>query len=320
MKATLLVGALLVAFFSAACGKAREGPPPRPTATPTVAAIGAAGSRTVTDMLGRQLLVPETIDKVVAISPAAVSFATTLGLTLIGRPSDVPAPAGSQAVTVGSTLSPDFNAISNLAPDLVIGDAAFDGSRLRDFERFPYPVFVIKAGIYDEIIAALTALGDATGHEEQATAAATSIQERAGALISKAQANATHPTVLILTGAGRELYGGSDATYAGSLVTLLAATNVLGVLPAGAPIPGFGTVDLGQLASKNPDVVLTIPTGGAAVGGSTLAADLRASPAWAGSNAVKNNRVYEIDPNLYLRNPGPNVADAMEHLYSLLYP
>ena len=121
--------------------------------------------------------------------------------------------------------------------------------------------------------------------------------------------------MLIVTGAGRDVYGGSDTSYTGALVKLLGATNVLGPIPAGAPIAGFGTVDLGQLATRNPDVVLAIPAGNG-----TLAADIRSSPAWMGTNAVKNGRVYELDPGTYLRNPGPSVAGAVEHLYELLYP
>jgi ABC-type Fe3+-hydroxamate transport system substrate-binding protein len=300
-----------LALLLAACGSAKPAPPPRPTATPTIAASAVTGTRTIIDMAGRSVSVADTVDRVVAISPSALDFANALGLTVVGRPSDT---TGSSAPAVGSTLSPDFTAIAALHPDLVIADAAYDGSRLRDFDSFPYPVFVLRAGSYAEVLATLTALGAATAHATQATAAAASIEARVDAVVAKAAASAPKPTVLIVTGAGRDVYGGSDSSYTGALTKLLGANNLLGTLPVGAPIAGFGTVDLGQLATRNPDVVLAIP---AANG--TLAADIRSSPAWANTNAVKRNKVFELDSPTYLRSPGPHVADAVEHLYQILY-
>jgi iron complex transport system substrate-binding protein len=176
-------------------------------------------------------------------------------------------------------------------------------------------VFVLKVNSYDDVLAAYTWLGEATGRQQQADDAANALKARVDAVVGKASSAASHPSVIIVTGAGRDVYGGGDQSYAGGLVKLLGATNALGALPAGAPIAGFGTVDLGQLASKNPDLVLAIPAAG-----STLANDVRTSPAWAGTAAVKNGRVYELDPALFLKAPGPRIADAIEKLYSVLYP
>jgi iron complex transport system substrate-binding protein len=123
------------------------------------------------------------------------------------------------------------------------------------------------------------------------------------------------PRVLLLTGAGTEVYAGSDATYAGSLLKKLGATNVLGAAPTGAPIAGFGVVEVSQVATTNPDVILIIPSG---TGG--LADEIQSSPLWAGVPAVKNGRVFEVDRQVYLRAPGPRVAGALEELAALLYP
>jgi ABC-type Fe3+-hydroxamate transport system substrate-binding protein len=133
--------------------------------------------------------------------------------------------------------------------------------------------------------------------------------------VAKAQAAAKQPAVLVVTGSGRDVYGGSNATYVGSLLAKLGANNVLGSLPGGAPIAGFGTVDLGQLASRNPDAVLAIPSGAG-----TLVNDITSSPAWASTAAVRNGRVYQLDATLFLRSPGPRVAEALEKLVVLLYP
>jgi ABC-type Fe3+-hydroxamate transport system substrate-binding protein len=111
------------------------------------------------------------------------------------------------------------------------------------------------------------------------------------------------------------VYAGSDATYLGDLVRLLGGTNVLGGVPQGAPIAGFGLIEITQAAALDPQVVLIITSGQG-----DLADAIRTSPEWAGSSAVVNGRVVELDTDLFLRSPGPSVAQAVEHLAGLLYP
>jgi ABC-type Fe3+-hydroxamate transport system substrate-binding protein len=311
-----LAAVLAGALFFAACGKAADPVPPRPSPTPTIAANVTAGPRTVTDMIGRAVRLTEEVRTVAAMSPAAAEFAAALGLEIVGRTTDTAESVAPGARPTGSSLTPDFGAIAGLEPDLVIADAAFHSGRTRDFEKFPYPVFVIKAASYGEVLATLVALGEATGRAAEAERARTSIEERVVAVVLKARAQAGEPPkVLVVTGGGRDVFGGGSATYAGSLLEKLGAVNVLGPAPEGGPIPGFGVIEIAQAAGANPDVVLVLPSG---VGG--LAEQIRAEPAWAGTTAVRDGRIHELDVALYLRAPGPRVAEALEGLYGLLWP
>ncbi len=316
MRATVLVAALTL--FVGACGEERTPAPPRPSPTPTVAAETTAGARTVVDMAGRLMCVPDEVTRVVVISPSAAEFALALGLEVIGRPTDLPPGAAESAPTVGSSLNPDFPAIAGLAPDLVIADAAFHGSRTRDFDSFPYPVFILAAGNYEQVLKALESLGRATDREEQADDAIAAIEADVEAIldeIAAARAGRPAPRVLILTGGGRDVFGGGIDTYIGNLVAMLGGTNVLGVIPEGGPIPGYGVVDVGESAATQSDVVLILPSG---EGG--LPAAIAAEPGWSTVPAFTNSRIHELDTALFLRAPGPRVAEALEQLAQLLWP
>lgn len=291
----------LVALLLVACGAEKAAPPARPTPTPTLErTAGPIETRQVSDMTGRTVEIPLAVDRVVVLSQSAADFAAALKLDIVGHASDAQAPGAP----VGSSLSPDFKAAAALTPDLVIADAAFQGARLRDFEQFPYAVYMIKVARYQEVIDGLRALGEATGHADGAEAAVTSIEERVDAARARTQGKQA-PSVLIMTGAGRDVYGASEATYAGDLAKLLGAKNVLGASLDGAPLAGFGAADVGQLAAKAPDIVLTISSG---AGG--LAAAVKSNAAWAQSQAVLSGRVFELDPKLYLRAPGPKIGRA----------
>jgi len=314
MTRIAIVVLVCAALALAACGKAKDPVPARPTPTPTLErsspADTVASGRTVTDMTGRTVALPGAVSRVIAISPTAVDLASALGLEIIGKASDAQGPEA--APNVGSSLAPDFAAMAKLQPDIVIADAAYQGSFTRDFERFPYPVFVVKVDSYDSALGAIEALGQAAGRTEQAKQATDAIRTRVEA--AKGKLAGRHPSVLIVTGQGREVYGASEATYAGDLAKLLGAVNVLGPAADGAPLPGFATVDINQLATRNPDYVLVI----ARTQGPSLAADIRASAAWANRSVIPANRVIELDARLFLRAPGPSVAEAVEKLAAIL--
>jgi iron complex transport system substrate-binding protein len=67
-----------------------------------------------------------------------------------------------------------------------------------------------------------------------------------------------------------------------------------------------------------PEVVLAMSAG--APGATTITDSLSSNPAWADVPAVQNERVYEIDFELYLQAPGPRVGEALDGLAELLYP
>jgi ABC-type Fe3+-hydroxamate transport system substrate-binding protein len=310
------LGSLLLALtLLTACGEERRSAPPRPTPTPTVSADVTAGTRTVVDMSGRLVRVPERVERVVVLSPSAREIAGALGVQIVGAPTDAPAPG---AAPVGSALNPDFPAIAALQPDLVIADVSFHGSRGQDFDTFPYPVFVLGAATYNQILVAISRLGAAMNLADAAAAAVEQLTAEVDAILERVEALESArpaPRVLILTGGGRDVFVGGDETYLGSLVALLGGENVWAAAPEGGPLPGYGVVGVGESAATMPDVVLIIPSG---EGG--LPEVIAAEPSWAAVPALVNGRIHELDRELFLRAPGPRVVEALEILEELLWP
>jgi iron complex transport system substrate-binding protein len=77
---------------------------------------------------------------------------------------------------------------------------------------------------------------------------------------------------------------------------------------------------LEAIIERNPQYILVIPMGNdeqAAL--ENLNAATRANPAWAGLDAVKNNRYLTLDPSLFLYKPNDRWAEAYQVLYDALY-
>lgn len=315
-RAAAFAALLVAGLFFGACGKESEKVPERPSPTATIsAAAGQTGARSVTDQTGRTVSLPQEVRSVAALSPAAADFASALGLEVVARTTDTPAEAFPGAKPGGSAISPDFNAIAAANPDLVLADAAYQSGRTRDFDRFSKPVYVFKAASYTDVLATLTALGEATGRQDAAAVARAALEAKAEQALSRARAKGGSPGVLVLTGGGRDVFGGGAGTYLGSLLSFLGATNVLGSVADGGPIPGFGVIEVTSAAAMNPDAVLLLPSG---QGG--LADQIKGDRAWANVPAVKQRRVVDLDTTLFLRAPGPRAGEALEKLAALLWP
>jgi iron complex transport system substrate-binding protein len=179
-------------------------------------------------------------------------------------------------------------------------------------------VFIIYAPSYDQVLVAISRLGAAVNRDGEASQAVEDLSAAAEDVLARAREAARDrpaPRVLILTGGGRDVFVGGDDTYIGGLVALLGGENVLAEVPEGGPLAGFGVVGVSESAIQMPDVVLILPSG---EGG--LADQIAADPAWASVPAVVNNRIHEVDRDLFLRVPGPRVAEALRVLEALLWP
>jgi iron complex transport system substrate-binding protein len=81
-------------------------------------------------------------------------------------------------------------------------------------------------------------------------------------------------------------------------------------------LPGFSEYSLERIVEKNPDVIIAISPGRPNV--TTQA--LSSSPVWSSLKAVREGRVYEVDPVKYIQAAGPRVSQILDELPGLLYP
>jgi iron complex transport system substrate-binding protein len=80
--------------------------------------------------------------------------------------------------------------------------------------------------------------------------------------------------------------------------------------------PGAIPGSLEQLLTIDPDTLLV-----ASFGDNSISEQLAADPIWSQLSAVKNDRVYEVDPNYYVFGRGTiSLAVALEDAMSKLYP
>jgi ABC-type Fe3+-hydroxamate transport system substrate-binding protein len=107
-------------------------------------------------------------------------------------------------------------------------------------------------------------------------------------------------------------------SFVGDLTALAGGENIAAGEPQGGPLPGYTKLSLEKIVAANPEVILTITAG--PPGGPSLADGIKANPAYATLNAIANNRVHNLDVEVFLQAPGPRAEQGLKGLAELFYP
>ncbi len=310
--------AVLLLIVAAACGGGSSGygGANKPSgATPTVAAKAAAFPAAVQRSDGKQVTLQHAPKRLVSLSPAATEIIYALGaqgdLAAVDKYADYP-DAAKNFPTKVDAFQPNIEAIAALNPDLVF--VASDTDKIVEaLDRLNMPVLfsdLNKVKTLDDVMDQIRLLGKATG-----------TSDRAGALIAGLQARikkVTDAVTDVQPGQGPRVYHeldstfytASEDTFIGDLYRLLKAKNIAG--------NGGGTAypQLTQetIINANPQVIVLADEGfGVTVD------SVKSRPGWQNVDAVKDNRIYAVDPAIISR-PGPRIVDALEQLAKDFYP
>lgn len=317
------VATLALALAIAACGGGGGATKPAtPDAAATAAPSGGPGELagptyplTVTDMLGRRVTLNASPFYVAALSATTVEEVFAVGARSVTRPaSAVYPPAAQAAIDIGPVDKPNLQLVLAQKPDLIVADV-LQKQLLPSLEATGVPVLFVGAETYADVPAGVRLLGRVLDKALVAENAATNI---AGALSSvQHDLPATRPRVIILDSGTSGLAAATPASYAGDLVNVAGARNVVEGAPNAAATPGYATLTVDAIVASRPDVILTIAP---ADGAPSLAQTILTDPAWADVPAVKSGRVTDIDAGMFLTAPGTRAIAAIQTLARLLYP
>jgi iron complex transport system substrate-binding protein len=270
------------------------------------------------DDLGRAVSLSGPYKRIVAMSPSVVELLYAVGATPIGRPSSTDYPPEVKAVPdFGTAYNPNFEVIANMKPDLIIADAIIDASMIDPLSKLGAPVFTLKVASFDDVVRGLRVVGTLSGNEGAAETAAARLQKQ----LSDVQAKlpATGPSVLVLVNLGPgQFVAGKNDSYLGDILQKLHARNLVTTEPENFRFPGFTDYSRERILEKNPDVILAVTMG--PPGTPTTSDQLKNDPALSTLSAVKNSRIYEVDPIIYVQSAGPRVSKVLDELPGILYP
>ncbi|MBN2005543.1 MAG: iron ABC transporter substrate-binding protein [Anaerolineae bacterium] len=294
----------------------------------------------VTDLLGREVAVPATVNRVVAIGPGALRLYVyagnldyVVGVEQIeadnptGRPYLLANPKLAELPVIGQggpNNAPDPEKILTVAPDVIFSTYTTDAAAADELQaKTGIPVVVISYGaigfgtttIFGETVQdSLRLIGNVTGQTDKSQAAIDFLQEVQQDLDNRTKdiPDTGKPSVYVGGLGARGTHGIESTQGKYALLEAIHAKNVVDETGESGSI----MIDKEKLLAWDPDYIF-IDQGGLAA----VLEDYRKSPTFYESlSAVQNNQVYaQLPYNYYSTNLDTAIADAY-YLGKILYP
>jgi iron complex transport system substrate-binding protein len=228
--------------------------------------------------------------------------------------------AKSFATIGGQFFAPNVEDIAKVTPDLVIGLANVH-EQLRDALKPIAPLYIMNPASYNDSVKYLKDIGRLTGKSAAADAAVTKFQNH---LADVKRISPNNLSTVLIYGSDVNFNLMTAGSLPGSLISQ-ATPYAFGAPAAGAPAasdkePGAIPSSVDKILEQDPDTLL-IASFAFAPGAQPLSKQLAANPAWKNLSAVKNGKVYEINPSYYVFGRGTiSLTLALDNAMHQLYP
>lgn len=259
---------------------------------------------------------PKTEGRLVATSMATTEMMEKLKLDLVGVPkSDVDKKPRvyRRALEIGLPMNPDMELIRSLQPRYVFSPLSLVGDLKPRYDQAGLDYGFVNLNTVPGLYHSLEDLGKLCHREEEAGQLVHQYQDFM-VQFKERHRHAKKPKVLILMGLPGSYVVATEHSYVGSLVKMAGGLNVYA--EAGPP---FLNVNVEDMLKKNPDIILrtahALPDRVMAM----FAKEFQENNNWKHFEAVKNQRVYDLNHQLFGMSAKFNYPEALENLEGIFY-
>ncbi len=256
--------------------------------------------------LGGKLTFDTPPERIVSLSPGhtEILFAIGAGDQVIAVDNQSDFPPETETKTKLDATSPDEAVLEELQPDLVVVMAGPE-EVVQAIDQQGFQVLWLElpdsvGSIFDQI----DLLGEITGRVEQSDRL---VDEMDGRLLAVFDEVGATPGPRVYHELDDGLTTASIDTFIGELYLILNGQSIAD--QSEEPFPQL-TVD--TVVEADPEVIiLAYPN--------ASPESIKARPGWQDISAVKDDRIYAVDPDIVNR-PGPRLVDGLETLARLIHP
>ncbi|HDU8045019.1 TPA: heme ABC transporter substrate-binding protein IsdE [Listeria monocytogenes] len=253
--------------------------------------------------------------KIVATTVAITEIMDKLDLPLVGIPSSskkLPKRYADVKET-GSPMGLDLEIIRMLKPDMVLSTKTLEADLKSGFEGADLEADFLDFTSIASMQMEIKNLGAKFDRIEEATKLNKDLTSDIGQVKSNV-AKKKKPTVLILMGVPGSYLVVTEHAYIGDLVKLAGGENVIKDQKV-----EYLASNTEYLQSANPDIILRAAHGMPAEVVKMFDEEFKTNDIWKHFDAVKNNRVYDLDENLFGMTASLNAPEALKEMEKMLY-
>ena len=283
---------------------------------------GNPGTISVIDDVGNNVTITSYPDRIVSLAPATTEILFGLGLTdkIVGTVSysgyatDVQDTIEAENITVVGTFNKvNVELVTGLQPDLIVASGAYQQSLAEKFAEEGKTVVILNPTEFSGILADITLLGKITGQNQNATAIVDSMQSRVDEIMAKTS-GLDKPGVYVEYYVDKNGYSSYGAkSYINELISMAGGVNVF------AGFQGqYVTTSTEEVLKANPQIIIISKGVMSSLSGITPDS-IKARGSWDNVDAVKNNKIYEVNEAL-ITIWGPRIVNGLEELAEVIHP
>jgi iron complex transport system substrate-binding protein len=266
-------------------------------------------SRTLTDEMGRKVVVPDHPHRVICLMPTVTDtvFALGAGDDVVGISDYTKYPAAALTKpSVGDLIKPSIETILSLRPDLVIGTQPKGPMEVTDqLERAGIPIFLVSPHGIAGIFHSVETIGMALNRTPQAEALIHNLQLRVDVVRTRTK-HLPAPRVFMPIWYDPITTIGKNA-FITEVIEAAGGRSVTDDLNTEWP-----QISMEVVLERAPDALLLVR------GGKTTLKVLQDRPGWSSMAAIKTQRAYYVDDRINFASPV--AIDALEDLAKQFHP
>ena len=254
--------------------------------------------------------------RVIATSYSTLIICDKLGIDLVAIPStsgEIPE-RYKDLPQIGTAMAPDAEAIALLEPTDVIGPDTLAESIEPTYKAAGVPYTFIDLQSVDGMYESIEMLGKKYGAQEAADELIGEYEKTMEDFRKSVEGKDT-PKVLMLMGLPGSYIECTSNSYAGSLLDLAGAQNVVQV----DTIENFVSWNTEELLALDPDVILLTAHGLPDQAMEMFSEEFTTNDIWKHFRAVSENKVYQLDYQLFGMSCTFDWPEALEVLKEILY-
>lgn len=218
-----------------------------------------------------------------------------------------------QADPIGNAMEPDMEIIKSLDPTTVLSVTTLQYDLEDKFEKLKIPVQFLNLQSVDSMLQEIEELGKQFDRKKEADELIAGLQKNIDAVEMMASKK-EGPRVLILLGIPGSYLVATENSYIGDLVKRAGGINVMADQQQ-----EYLASNTEYLHNSNPDIILRLAHGMPEEVVEMFNEEFATNDIWKHFDAVKNNKVYDLEEALFGTTASLNVPTALGQLMEIFY-
>ena len=217
---------------------------------------------------------------------------------------------------IGSPMSPDYEKIKSVSPDLVLSPKSLESSLAQDYTNAGINSAFLDLSSVQGMYDAIESLGELLDRESQAEKLITDYEE----YIAEYQSTDEEAkSVLILMAFPDGFYlVATENSYVGNLVELAGGENVYGKDTSGDE-NGFVSINPEDMVQKNPDMIMVFAHYNEESAFEYMKEEFKTNTSWQYYDAVKNDNIVYLPSEYFGMSATLDWKESLDYLKPVLY-